>query len=125
MEQHHPSRVSAVPRQALPREERHPNSVTAPPVRRGSMAPRPWRGFWNSVLTAMLSGAMRLLPGGARGAQVAEPREAWQAAADRRLFTFAILTLLSTAVATWLFALAQPDYVYVHAWQLASCAHAA
>ncbi|MDB5851190.1 MAG: glucan biosynthesis glucosyltransferase, partial [Rhodoferax sp.] len=29
------------------REERHPNAVTAPPVHRGSMAPLPWRGFWN------------------------------------------------------------------------------
>ena len=27
------------------REERHPNAVTAPPVNRGSMTPRPWRGF--------------------------------------------------------------------------------
>jgi membrane glycosyltransferase len=27
------------------REERHPNAVTAPPLNRGSMAPRPWRGF--------------------------------------------------------------------------------
>ena len=33
-------------RGSLLREERHPNSVTAPPVNRGSMAPRPWRGFW-------------------------------------------------------------------------------
>ena len=36
------------------REERHPNSVTAPPVNRGSMTPRPWRGFWNSIGTALL-----------------------------------------------------------------------
>ncbi len=37
------------------REERHPNSVTAPPVHRGSMPPRPWRGFWNGVATGLLS----------------------------------------------------------------------
>ena len=36
------------------REDRHPNAVTAPPINRGSMAPRPWRGFWNSVGTAVL-----------------------------------------------------------------------
>jgi membrane glycosyltransferase len=36
------------------REERHPNAVTAPPVNRGSMAPRPWRGFLNSLGTAAL-----------------------------------------------------------------------
>ena len=36
------------------REERHPNSVTAPPINRGSMTPRPWRGFWNSIGTALL-----------------------------------------------------------------------
>ncbi|MCC2633494.1 MAG: putative b-glucosyltransferase MdoH, Glycosyltransferase Family 2 [Ramlibacter sp.] len=110
MEQHHPPRVSAVPRQALPRGERHPNSVTAPPVRRGSMAPRPWRGFWNSVFTALISSAMRMLPGGGRASRAAEAREPWQDAADRRRLAFALMTLLSTGVASWLFALAQPDY---------------
>ncbi|MGS0754547.1 hypothetical protein ACVBEH_07390 [Roseateles sp. GG27B] len=36
------------------REQRHPNSVTTPPIHRGSMPARPWRGFWNSVGTALL-----------------------------------------------------------------------
>ena len=45
--------------------------MTAPPLRRGSMAPRPWRGFWNSLFTALLSSAMRLLPGGHRTARAA------------------------------------------------------
>ncbi|HVE52698.1 MAG TPA: glucans biosynthesis glucosyltransferase MdoH, partial [Ramlibacter sp.] len=111
MEQHHPSRVSAAraPQRSRLREERHPNSVTAPPLRRGSMPPRPWRGFWNSLGTAVLSGAHRLVPGGARGA----PREAfepWQHAAARRRLVFALLTLASTGLASWLFAQAQPDY---------------
>lgn len=111
MEQHHPSRLSAMPRRALPREERHPNSVTAPPIHRGSMPSHPWRGFWNSIFTALLSGAMRLLPGGTRAAAGApHAREPWQQAAARRRFMFGLLTLLSTTIASWLFAQAQPDY---------------
>ena len=54
------------------REERHPNAVTAPPVHRGSMAPLPWRGFWNSLGTA----ALMALPGARRdAAPVADGRE--------------------------------------------------
>ncbi|WP_255440826.1 glucans biosynthesis glucosyltransferase MdoH [Caenimonas sedimenti] len=92
------------------REERHPNSVTAPPVHRGSMAPLPWRGFWNGVGTALLSGANRMLPGGASAASVDEPHEPWQAAATRRRLVFLLFTVLSTGLASWLFAQAQPDY---------------
>lgn len=114
MDQHHPSRVNAerapAPRRSSLREERHPNAVTAPPIHRGSMPPRPWRGFWNSMGTALLSTANGLLPGGARAAAPREPRAAWQRAADRRRLTFALLTLLSTGAASWLFAQAQPDY---------------
>lgn len=116
MVQHHSSRVDAhgVPapaRRSTLREERHPNSVTAPPVHRGSMPAQPWRGFWNSVGTAVLSGANALLPGGTPAAP--KPRavkQAWQRAADRRRLAFALLTILSTSIATWLFADAQPDY---------------
>lgn len=92
------------------RAERHPNAVTAPPLHRGSMPPKPWRGFWNGVGTALLSRAMRLLPGGTPSSRRAGPREAWQGAADRRRRVFALLTVLSTGIATWLFAQAQPDY---------------
>ncbi len=35
------------------REVRHPNSVTAPPVHRGSMPALPWQGFWKSVARAL------------------------------------------------------------------------
>lgn len=92
------------------RAERHPNSVTAPPLHRGSMAPQPWRGFWNGVGTALLSRAMRVLPGGAPSPRAREARQPWQDAADRRRRVFALLTLLSTGIASWLFAQAQPDY---------------
>ena len=63
------------------REERHPNSVTAPPINRGSMAPRPWRGFWNSLGTAVL---LRLTGSAAAGAPPPAPLAPWQHAAKRR-----------------------------------------
>jgi membrane glycosyltransferase len=92
------------------REERHPNSVTAPPVNRGSMAPRPWRGFWNSIGTALL---VKLGAGDrtARGA-AAEPgvQAPWQRAAAHRRMAFMALTLFSTVIASTLFARVQPDY---------------
>lgn len=108
MDQHHPSRLT---RRSPLREERHPNSVTAPPVHRGSMPAQPWRGFWNSIGTALLSTANNLLPGGTPAqAQPREAKQPWQHAADRRRLAFALLTLLSTGIASWLFAEAQPDY---------------
>ena len=75
-----PAPVSA--RDSLLREERHPNSVTAPPVNRGSMAPRPWRGFWNSIGTAMLVklGAAGPRAAAPAGAPAAQP---WQRAGQR------------------------------------------
>jgi len=88
------------------REERHPNSVTTPPINRGSMAPRPWRGFWNSLGTALL---LRLA-GSAQPAPAAGAMAPWQHAAKRRRAVLVALTLLSTAFATTLFADMQPDY---------------
>src|SRR6476660_8289374 len=77
------------------REERHPNAVTAPPVNRGSMAPVPWRGFWNSVSTAVL---LRLTgrTGAAHGPALPQDdaTQAWQGAAQRRRWTFMVLTVL-------------------------------
>jgi membrane glycosyltransferase len=68
------------------------------------MAPQPWRGFWNSILTALLS---RLV----RGQSAASPpREPWQEGAGRRRLVFVLLTLASAGGATALFASAQPDY---------------
>jgi membrane glycosyltransferase len=92
------------PRSSL-REERHPNSVTTPPINRGSMAPRPWRGFWNSLGTAVL---LRLT-GNARPAP-ASAMAPWQHAAKRRRAVLVALTMLSTVFATTLFADMQPDY---------------
>ena len=97
------------PSRGMPREERHPNSVTAPPINRGSMAPRPWRGFWNSIGTAVLvklgAGSHRV----ASGAPV-YPKQRWERAAQQRRLTFLALTVLSTLTAATLFARVQPDY---------------
>ncbi|RQO42269.1 glucans biosynthesis glucosyltransferase MdoH [Variovorax sp. KBW07] len=99
------------------REERHPNAVTAPPVNRGSMTPRPWRGFWNSLGTAAL---VKL--GAGRSANAANPaddasaesaqqvKQPWQRAAAQRRLAFMVLTVLSTVIASVLFAGVQPDY---------------
>lgn len=95
---------------SLLREERHPNAVTAPPINRGSMVPRPWRGFWNSLGTAALAGASRLLPPYQPGApRAAVEPEPWQRAAARRRATIAALTLVWTVLAAALFAHLQPD----------------
>jgi membrane glycosyltransferase len=93
------------------REERHPNAVTAPPLNRGSMVPRPWRGFWNSIGTGLVNTASRVLPPYSQTAQAdAKPAtEAWVTAANRRRGVFMLLTVLSTAFATSLFAGAQPE----------------
>jgi membrane glycosyltransferase len=94
------------------REERHPNAVTAPPVNRGSMAPRPWRGFWNSIGTALLVklGAGRAADAGASAESAQQVKQPWQRAAGRRRLAFMMLTLLSTVIASALFASVQPDY---------------
>lgn len=98
-------------RRSLLREERHPNAVTAPPVHRGSMTPRPWRGFWNSLGTAALLPVARLtgpaLPKQAESTATVEP---WQHAAKRRRTVFLLLTVISTVLATSLFADMQPNY---------------
>ncbi|RZL94321.1 MAG: glucans biosynthesis glucosyltransferase MdoH [Variovorax sp.] len=97
---------------SLLREERHPNSVTAPPINRGSMAPRPWRGFWNSIGTALL---VKLGAGGARGADrrsaaAGAVEQPWQRAAIQRRMVFMALAVVSTVLASTLFARVQPDY---------------
>lgn len=98
-------------RRSLLREERHPNAVTAPPVHRGSMAPRPWRGFWNSLGAAALW-PVAVLTGSAAPRQTAPglTLAPWQIAAKRRRTVFLLLTLISTVLATSLFADMQPDY---------------
>lgn len=93
------------------REERHPNSVTAPPLNRGSMVPRPWRGFWNSLGTA----ALLSMTGGEKTSvtrEAAQPQAQapWMKATNRRRVFLPVATVLSTLLATVLFAHMQPDY---------------
>ena len=97
------------------REERHPNAVTAPPVNRGSMVPVPWRGFWNSIGTAVLMTLTNNAghSGGEEADTHAIPAKrpaAWERAARRRRMVFLLITLLTTAIATTLFAGVQPQY---------------
>ncbi|VTU15885.1 glucans biosynthesis glucosyltransferase MdoH [Variovorax sp. RA8] len=97
-------------RRSTLREERHPNSVTAPPINRGSMTPRPWRGFWNSIGTALL---VKLGAGGkaaASASRAPQRSQAWERAAQQRRLAFMALTVFSTVVASTLFARVQPDY---------------
>ncbi|WP_295541637.1 glucans biosynthesis glucosyltransferase MdoH [uncultured Pseudacidovorax sp.] len=95
-------------RRPAAREERHPSAVTAPPINRGSMTPRPWRGFWNSIGTALL---LKMGAGRApAAAQPAGPVQPWERAAKRRRLTFTMLALLSTVLASVLFAQVQPEY---------------
>ncbi len=112
MDPHHSSGVAtqATVTRTLVREDRHPNAVTAPPVNRGSMPQRPWRGFWNSIGTALLSVANQVLSPRARAPQAKAPRQPWERAAARRRGVFALFTVLTTIAATSLFANAQPDY---------------
>ena len=107
-----PARVSApLSGRSLLREERHPNAVTAPPVNRGSMAPRPWRGFWNSIGTAVLASASQWLPPRTPKVRPSDQPtpQAWEIAANRRRTVFVLLTLLSTALAASLYISAQPE----------------
>lgn len=116
--------VSALPGRSPLREDRHPNAFTAPPLNRGSMVPRPWRGFWNSIGTSMLSTASRLLPpygSEATPQKTAPTSEAWERAGNRRRLVFVMLSLLIAGLATSLFAQAQPAHenAWLQAGQLA------
>ena len=92
------------------REERHPNSVTAPPVNRGSMVPTPWRGFWKGMAAAALWPVAKLVSPAAVPPAQPDVLAPWQRAAQRRRAAFLVLTLVSTALATSLFADMQPNY---------------
>jgi membrane glycosyltransferase len=106
--------VSPISGRSVLREERHPNAVTAPPVNRGSMVPRPWRGFWNSLASAALLPVLkrtgRVQAEALPAASIADKLEPWQQAARRRRTVFLLLTVISTVLATSLFADIQPDY---------------
>ena len=110
--------TSATPINSRPvlRHERHPNAATAPPLNRGSMVPRPWRGFWNSLGTAALlpltrnSTAHQADSFQTAKKQAPAERQPWQRAALRRRAMFTFLTVTSTALATALFVNVQPVY---------------
>ncbi|TNF56918.1 MAG: glucans biosynthesis glucosyltransferase MdoH [Burkholderiales bacterium] len=107
MDARHTARLNA-PDRGLLRAERHPNSVTAPPVLRGSMAPRPWVGFWRGLGSATLSRVTRLMP--PREPKAPRPAPApWEMAARRRRQAFLALTVCTTVLAAWLFAQVQPE----------------
>ncbi|MBP8151307.1 MAG: glycosyltransferase, partial [Xylophilus sp.] len=92
------------------RAERHPNAVTAPPIHRGSMVPVPWRGFWNSIGTAVLMSLTGRSGGGEEADAPAKRPMAWVRAARRRRMVFLLITLMTTTIATTLFAGVQPQY---------------
>jgi membrane glycosyltransferase len=102
------------------REDRHPNAVTAPPIHRGSMVPRPWLGFWNSVGEATRSVPARILGRTPAGRRPPAP-QAWERAAQQRRLVLVVLTVLSTALAAALFARVQPtlESVWLQHAQLA------
>jgi membrane glycosyltransferase len=93
----------ALARRPALRAQRHPNSVTAPPIHRGSMPARPWVGF-KAGLAAGVAGLLR------RGrAAPPVPREPWEHAAARRRGAFLAIAIGSSAIATALFAGARPE----------------
>jgi membrane glycosyltransferase len=95
------------------REERHPNAVTAPPVNRGSMVPRAWRGFWNSLAHTALQPVRKLMGQGGvetAGTALRFAPQPWQQVARSRRSIFLLLTIITTALATALFVDLQPDY---------------
>jgi membrane glycosyltransferase len=72
------------------------------------MTPRPWRGFWNSLGTAVLMTLNRVATGLPARRRSRTAQEPWQRAAARRRAAFAALTLGCTALATALFVSVQP-----------------
>ena len=74
------------------------------------MVPVPWRGFWNGLGTALLLRLTGHAQAHCTAAADAQPAQPWQSAAQRRRWTFAVLTALTTALASVLFADVQPQY---------------
>jgi membrane glycosyltransferase len=117
-----PARVTPTPSSRSPlREGRHPNTFTTPPVHRGSMAPRPWRGFWPSIGAGVLAALSACLPGKRpTTSSLATPPMAWEIAGRRRRWMFLWLTVLSTLLAASLYQRAQPagEEPWLHLAQL-------
>ncbi|MEF7617291.1 glucans biosynthesis glucosyltransferase MdoH [Aquincola sp. MAHUQ-54] len=66
---------------------------TAPPLRRGSMSPRPWFGVLRGLAWALWPGVQRF---------PADRSSPWRAAADRRRTVFLWSVLSVSGLATWL-----------------------
>jgi membrane glycosyltransferase len=76
------------------------------------MVPNPWQGFWRSLGAAVL---------GKRRQATVPLLAPWQTAARQRRAVFALLSLATTAIATTLFASAQPAHqaAWLHWGQIA------
>ncbi|MCR5865089.1 glucans biosynthesis glucosyltransferase MdoH [Aquincola sp. J276] len=68
-------------------------AASAPPLRRGSMPPRPWFGVLRGLALALMPGVPRFPK---------DRSSPWRAAADRRRTIFLWTVLLVSGVATWL-----------------------
>lgn len=95
--------------QAAPRAPRSLRAATMPPIRRGSMTPRPWVGFTRSVLR-------KVMPRAQRDEDLQAPPEpasaptAWEHAAWLRRRVLTLLILFATVLATSVLSDAQPTY---------------
>jgi membrane glycosyltransferase len=109
MDHDHPSAVKHATAASAPTAGMAPGA-SAPPIHRGSMVPRPWRGFLRSIGDAALA-ALRA-PLGGRAAQTrphgAQP--AWARAAARRRAVLLALVTLSAVGATALLAQSLPPH---------------
>ncbi|KXS30385.1 MAG: Glycosyl transferase, family 2, partial [Candidatus Gallionella acididurans] len=77
----------------------NPNGITAvtgpkiaPPIRRGSMVPRPWTGFWRGLWIALFRRT-----GLIQGAD--HPSPSWKTAASVRRMALAVLVIASGVLA--------------------------
>ncbi len=77
----------------------------APPLLRGSMTPRPWRGFLASVREVLGGGAA---PAAFDSTATHGPLQPWQQAAQQRRNALLVLVLLSALLAATLLVVTQP-----------------
>jgi len=84
----------------------HPpmRDACAPPVHRGAMTARPWRGFARSLGDAAAAALLSALQGSAPWRRAAAQRTAWERAAARRRTALLLLVALSAGAATALLA---------------------
>ncbi len=94
---------SRAPQAGIGRDSAPAYGASAPPVRRGSMVPVPWRGFVQGTKDALAG-----LFAATERVAVAAPREAWEQASIRRRRTLLALIGLSAVAAATLLVYAQP-----------------